>query len=239
MPSSSRIPRQRQDSSSTPDSQQGRALPAERVRRYPDSTDVLAHTTFCDVEAESAADGQLLAAAAMGDRHAFTVLYKRHSPWLAARLSRRCADASQVDEILQDTFVAVWRGATGWDGRGLVPAWIWGIAARRLVDAMRRRPRPTCSLSDLAEAAGPRAASAEDEALRDLEYCHLGRALAGLAPDLRLVVEATVLHGLSTREASRLLDIPAGTVKTRMMRARQVLRAHLRMAELELEAQGA
>jgi RNA polymerase sigma-70 factor (ECF subfamily) len=188
-----------------------------------------------DVPEEVAADGELLAAAAAGDRHAFSVLYRRHAPWLVARLSRRCTDAGQVDEVLQDTFVAVWRGASGWDGRGQVPAWMWGIAARRLVDSLRRRPRPTCSLSDLADAAGPRTASAEDEVLRNLQYCPLGRALARLAPDLRVVVEATVLHGLSTREASQLLEIPVGTVKTRMMRARQALQAQLRVLEADLD----
>jgi RNA polymerase sigma-70 factor, ECF subfamily len=59
--------------------------------------------------------------------------------------------------------------------------------------------------------------------------------LARLAPDLRVVVEATVLHGLSTREASQLLEIPVGTVKTRMMRARQALQAQLRVLEADLD----
>ena len=60
-----------------------------------------------------------------------------------------------------------------------------------------------------------------------VEYGDLAGALRRLSPELRAVVEATVLDGLTTREASRLLDIPAGTVKTRMMRARVELRGAL------------
>jgi RNA polymerase sigma-70 factor (ECF subfamily) len=180
---------------------------------------------------DAAPDHELLAASAAGDAQAFHALYRRHAPWLLARLSRRCADGSQVDEVLQDTFVAVWRGASRWDGRGQVPAWMWGIASRRLVDSLRRRPRATTLLSELPEMAGPRAASAEDQALLALEFGPLRSALNRLSPEMRLVLEVTVLHGLSTREASRLLGIPVGTVKTRMMRARAVLRGQLTPAE--------
>lgn len=176
---------------------------------------------------DGAADDELLRAAAAGDRQAFDALYRRHARWLVVRLSDRCADVGQVDEVLQDTFVAVWRGAARWDGRGDVPAWIWGIAYRRLLDSYRRRPRVTCALEELPEAEGPRTASAEEEALLGLEFGRLGLALAGLSPHLRVVVEATVLLGLSTSQASGLLGIPAGTVKTRMMRARVALRGQL------------
>ncbi len=60
-----------------------------------------------------------------------------------------------------------------------------------------------------------------------MEYGDLGGALQRLSPELRAVVEATVLDGLTTKEAGQLLGIPAGTVKTRMMRARAQLRGEL------------
>ena len=69
--------------------------------------------------------------------------------------------------------------------------------------------------------------SAEDLVLRGVEYGDLAGALRRLSPELRAVVQATVLDGLTTREAARLLGIPAGTVKTRMMRARGILREEL------------
>ena len=49
-----------------------------------------------------------------------------------------CADPDAVDDVLQDTFVAVWKGAERWRGDGEVAAWLWGIAARRLVSRLRR-----------------------------------------------------------------------------------------------------
>ena len=170
-------------------------------------------------------DAALLRAVAAGDRRALATLYAAHAPWLMLRLSRRCNDEGLVDEVVQDTFVAVWRGAAKWDGRGQVPAWIWGIGIRRLVDALRRRPAATLALLD--DHAGV-LASAEEQVLLGVEHGDLAGALGRLSPELRAVVQATVLDGLTTREAGQLLRIPAGTVKTRMMRARVALRAELR-----------
>src|SRR5215210_7058321 len=86
-------------------------------------------------------DAALLAAVARGDRNAFADLYARHAPWLQVRLRRRCGDPDVVADALQDTFVAVWRGAGRWDGRGEVPAWLWGIAVRRFLNVVAGRAR--------------------------------------------------------------------------------------------------
>jgi RNA polymerase sigma-70 factor (ECF subfamily) len=168
-------------------------------------------------------DAEVLAAVAAGDRLALAVLYQRHAAWLLLRLSRRCADAGVVDDVLQDTFVAVWQGAAKYSGRGEVAAWVWGIGIRRLVDALRRRPMATVRLPDQI-GVDP---SAEERVLVGIEYGDLAGALLRLSPELRAVVQATVLDGLTTREAARLLSIPTGTVKTRMMRARAQLREEM------------
>ena len=63
--------------------------------------------------------------------------------------------------------------------------------------------------------------------LEGIEHGELAGALRALSPELRAVVQATVLDGLTTREAAQLLGIPSGTVKTRMMRARRELRGAL------------
>ena len=167
-------------------------------------------------------DVEVLAAVAEGDRRALRVLYDRHAPWLAIRLARRCADPGVVDETIQDTFLAVWRGAGRYKGQGDVGAWIWGIAIRRLIDGLRRLPRAEVLMADV----GDRRA-AEEEILLGVEYGDLGGAMQRLSPQLRAVVQATVLDGLTSREAGRLLGIPAGTVKTRMKRARAQLREEL------------
>ena len=171
-------------------------------------------------------DAQLLHAVASGSRDALAVLYRRHAPWLVLRLQRRCADRPLVEEVLQDTFVAVWQGAGRWKGDGEVAAWMWGIAVRRLVDALRRSPNKVVLLGDLAGCPGL-VESAEDLVLLGVEHGDLAGALARLSPELRAVVQSTVLDGLTTREAASLLGIPPGTVKTRMMRARAALREDL------------
>jgi RNA polymerase sigma-70 factor (ECF subfamily) len=166
-------------------------------------------------------DAELLRSVADGDRSALETLYRRHAGWLLVRLSRRCADPGLVDEVVQDTFVAVWRSAAKYRGRGEVAAWIWGIGVRRLVDAIRRVPR-TAVVADPPEPAP--ALSAEERVLLGVQYGDLAGALDRLSPELRAVVQSTVLDGLTTAEAGRLLGIPQGTVKTRMKRAREQLR---------------
>ncbi|HEY2949545.1 MAG TPA: RNA polymerase sigma factor [Micromonosporaceae bacterium] len=168
-------------------------------------------------------DAELLVATGDGDRTALETLYVRHAPWLLVRLSRRCADRSLVDEVVQDTFVGVWRNAKRWSGRGEVGAWIWGIGVHRLLDRLRRRPPDLLVLGGHDEVA----ISAEEQVLLGVEFGDLGGALDRLSPELRAVVQATVLDGLTTREAAKLLSIPTGTVKTRMMRARAILREEL------------
>jgi RNA polymerase sigma-70 factor (ECF subfamily) len=167
-------------------------------------------------------DVDVLAAVADGDREALRVLYDRHAPWVSLRLARRCADPGVADETLQDTFMAVWRSAGRYKGQGDVGAWIWGIAIRRLIDALRRQPRSEVLVAEVDDRR-----CAEEEILLGVEYGDLGGALQRLSPQLRAVVQATVLDGLTSREAGRLLGIPAGTVKTRMMRARAQLREEL------------
>lgn len=167
-------------------------------------------------------DVEVLAAIARGDRGALRVLYDRHAPWLSLRLARRCADPGIVDETLQDTFMAVWRSAGRYAGQGEVGAWIWGIAIRRLIDALRRQPPAEILVAEVEDRR-----SVEEDILLGVEYGDLGGALGRLSPQLRAVVQATVLDGLTSREAGRLLGIPTGTVKTRMLRARAQLREEL------------
>lgn len=169
-------------------------------------------------------DVALLSAVTDGDTGALRTLYSRHAPWLAVRLRRRCNDADVVSDVLQDLFVAVWKGADGFRGEGEVGAWLWGIGVRRLISRLRTRSRLT---SPLAEVDLEPELGAEEAVLVGVEYGQLGPALAGLSPELREVIQATILDGLTTKETARLLGIPQGTVKTRAMRARAHLREHL------------
>lgn len=178
-------------------------------------------------------DEALLVAVAGGDMASLRSLYQVHAPWLAARLNRRCNDPEVVADVLQDTFVAVWRGADGFRGEGAVAAWLWGIAVRRLVSRLRRADRAVLvgwdwtAGDDRHVATELQVASAEELVLIGVEHGDLGPALQSLSPQMRAVVQATVLDGLTTREAARLLGVRENTVKTRLHRAKSHMRRYL------------
>lgn len=175
-------------------------------------------------DADHRSDAELLAAVRDADRGALHELFVRHEPWLAVRLSRRCADLVVVDTAVQETFLAVWRKPMAWRGDGEVAAWLWGIAVRSLLHQLRPRANVVERLRNLRSSP---IASAEEEVLARVEHSDVGLAFSRLSPDLQAVVQATVLDGLTTREAAALLGIPSGTVKSRMSRARTELREGL------------
>jgi RNA polymerase sigma factor (sigma-70 family) len=177
----------------------------------------------------ASADAELVGALRDGDLGALRELYDRHAPWLSARLARRCSDPDVVADALQDCFQAAWTQAERWRGDGEVAAWLWGIAVRRLVSRLRgRRDVLLVPLDTTEHAAGtPADVSAEEKVLLGVEYGDLGAALGRLSPEMRAVVQVTVLDGLTSREAARLLGIPENTVKTRLHRAKARLREDL------------
>jgi RNA polymerase sigma-70 factor (ECF subfamily) len=174
---------------------------------------------------DRAADDALIARIASGDRAALETLYHRHGNWITARLQHRCADVDLVDTAVQDTFLAAWTSAKRYTGRGEVAAWLWGIAIRKLIDQLRRR-RPVPIAPHSFESVTD-AVTFEEELLGSGAYGSVGQALTQLAPDLQAVMLATAIDGLTTKEAARLLGVPQGTVKTRLMRARAQLREGL------------
>lgn len=177
-------------------------------------------------------DAALLRGVAAGDPRALRELYDRHSAWLSARLMRRCNDREVVVDVVQDTFLAVWKDAGSWRGDGDVAGWLWGIGFRRMVSRLRSRKEVVLMPEWDAGAAGQLPA-AEDQVLLDVEYGDLGAAMRRLSPEFRAVVQAVVLDGLTTREASRLLGVRQNTVKTRLHRAKSQLRGSLVEARSE------
>jgi RNA polymerase sigma-70 factor (ECF subfamily) len=139
-------------------------------------------------------DAALLAAIARRERDAFETLYFRHAPWLQVRLRRRCGDPDVVAEALQDTFLVVWRSAGRWDGRGEVPAWLWGIAIRRFVNLVTRVPHHDVFSAATDSAVG----SAEEQVLLGVEYGDAAGALNRLSPELQAVCWPRTPVGAST-----------------------------------------
>src|SRR5690348_850941 len=148
-------------------------------------------------------DAALVAAVANGDTGALRELYERHGAWLHARLLRRCNDREVVLDVVQDTFVTLWKDARKWRGDGDVAGWLWGIAFRRMVSRLRQR-KDLLLVPDWDAPALGRAPAAEDQVLLGVEYGDLAGAMRRLSPEFRSVVQAVVLDGLTTREAGRL-----------------------------------
>jgi RNA polymerase sigma-70 factor (ECF subfamily) len=177
-------------------------------------------------------DAVLVVLVAEADAGALKELYDRHAPWLHARLMRRCNDADVVLDVVQDTFVAVWKDARTFRGEGEVAGWLWGIAFRRMVSRLRSRKDVVLVPEWDAPALG-RVPAAEDEVLLGVQYGDLAGALGRLSPEFRSVVQAVVLDGLTTKEAGRLLGVRQNTVKTRLHRAKAQLRGSLAEGALE------
>ncbi|GAB6899094.1 RNA polymerase sigma factor [Kineosporia succinea] len=176
-------------------------------------------------------DAALLRRVSRGDRAAFDELYRRTSPWLLVRLRRRCSDDDLVAEVLQDTYLAVWRAAGSFSGRSdgedTSAGWLWTIASHRLVDAFRRRARHAAETPTEEEPLVATEPAAEDVVLRGHVSGEMEQALLALPPELRQVLSHMVLDGLTARETSVMLGVAEGTVKTRVRRARLALREAL------------
>ena len=168
-------------------------------------------------------DGELIAAVADGDDTALRELFGRHAPWLAARL-RSVLSAVDTEDVLQETFLAVWRGAGGYRPVGPVGGWIWGIARRQAALFLRRRGP--------AELALPPADwdTAGDPADAALSRAELLGAVATLGPEDnpdRRVWQLMYVEDRPVAEVAGLMGIPEGTVKSRAHRVRRRLRAAL------------
>jgi RNA polymerase sigma-70 factor (ECF subfamily) len=174
----------------------------------------------------AASDDELVRAVGAGDRRALELLYRRHAPWLAARLAARTSSRDLAEEALQDTFLAAWRGVRSYHGRGEVPAWLWGIARRRLASLARRQRPGGISLEAAAEGADA-AAGPEEAALGRDASDRVRRAVAGLPADQRAAITAVVYEGKSIEQAAHAGRVAAGTIKSRLYRARLRIREEL------------
>ncbi len=175
---------------------------------------------------ETWSDDDLMLAIASGDELALRVLYERHARWIAVRL-RRSLPASAVEDALQETFLAVWRGAAKFQHRGEVGAWLWGIARRQAALWGRSHGRPDLELDD-DSALVPLSGSSDDPAEVAIRRVQLGQAFAAAGPKgspARQLARKVFLEDRSLVEIAADLRIPVGTVKSRVHKLRGVMRA--------------
>jgi RNA polymerase sigma-70 factor (ECF subfamily) len=162
-------------------------------------------------------DARLAARAARGDREAFAELVSRHRDRVYAIALRMCRDPQDAEDVLQETFLSAWRSIERFGGRSELSTWLYRIAVNKSYDAIGRR-RATAALDDVQEPATP-VDGGEQRARR----AAIERALAGISPDFRAVAVLCDILGLTPAEASEILEIPEGTAKSRLYRARAEL----------------
>ena len=162
-------------------------------------------------------DRELIAAVRDRDRGAFAELHRRYHPRLHGYLRRLLPNAVFADEVVDDVMFVVWKDARRFRGKSAVSSWIFGIAYRKAMSAIRKEGRYQAPLERGTDTDGVAASPPQDTEL-------LRAGLAELSPDHRQVVELTYFCGFSYQEIAEIADCPVNTVKTRMFHARRRLR---------------
>lgn len=156
------------------------------------------------------------------DHGAFEALYREYYPRLWRFLDRVTRQPQLVEEILDDTMLVVWRKAASYNLRSKVSTWIFGIAFRRALKALKRRDVPVEYDPD--ETPDTSTAGPEGAMLQHEMRAVIAQALASLSPDHRAVIELTYFQGCSCSEIADIMGCPVNTVKTRMFHARRRLK---------------
>ena len=166
----------------------------------------------------------LLTGITAGDRAALTTLYGRLQRPLYRYLLQLTPDRGVAEEILQDTFVAIWQSAATYQGRSSVWTWAFGVARRQAHNTLRRKGVDLSEDEDALSTIADPDTSVEDKALATADIEELSRHVQRLSPVLREVLALTFVQGLTNSEIAEILDVPEGTVKSRLNNARRMLR---------------
>jgi RNA polymerase sigma-70 factor (ECF subfamily) len=169
-------------------------------------------------------EAALVRAARHGDREAFMQLVRAHQAGVRAFARGLLGDRLLAEDIAQEAFLRAWRGLGAFRGDAAFATWLYAIARRVALDQVRRPAVRTVPVEKVAALADRRA---RDPVLRvDLE-----RALGALEPAQREAFLLVVVLGLSYQEVGSMTGCPAGTVASRVFRARTRLATALSMRE--------
>jgi RNA polymerase sigma-70 factor, ECF subfamily len=179
------------------------------------ATFTASHDPACD-------DAGLLGRIGQGDQDAMAAFYREHGQVVLGQVLLVTGERVLAEEIVQDTMLAVWRGAGSFRGESSVRSWVIAIARRQTRDRLRGRRLPLADDACLADQPGS-GPGPEVMALDRAELAEVIGAIRGLAPAHREVLGLAFGSGLSLPEVAAVLEIPVGTVKSRLTAARAAL----------------
>ena len=167
-------------------------------------------------------DVQLLRRIGQGDEDAMAAFYREHGRVVLGQVLLVAGERVLAEEILQDTMLAVWRGASSFRGESSVRSWVIAIARRQTRDRLRSRRLRVVDDAFLADqpSSGP---GPEVTALDRANLAEVTGAIRELAASHREVLGLAFGSGLSLPEVAGVLEIPLGTVKSRLTAARAAL----------------
>lgn len=178
-------------------------------------------------QADPRSDEQLVAAINCGDATAFEALYRRHRDWVVNLAFRFTGDRDLALDVLQETFLYLLKKFPGFALTARLQTFLYPAVKNLSLNARRKSRRLVSDEETLASAAAPEAA-ARLETQRD----QISAALAALGEEHREVLLLRFVDGLSLAEIAEALEIPLGTVKSRLHNALAALRADERTREL-------
>jgi RNA polymerase sigma-70 factor (ECF subfamily) len=184
-------------------------------------------------------DQEIVELALKGRESAYRELLRRYERPVLSLIFRIVRDRELAEDLAQDTFVKVLNALDRYKPEFKFSSWIFKIAHNTALDALRRKEVPTLSLdgapdavSDAAQAATRPVVVSDEEspveftAGRELGV-HIERAIARLRPEYRTAVTLYHIEGFAYEEIAETMELPLGTVKTFIHRARKELREHL------------
>ncbi|HKY35398.1 MAG TPA: sigma factor [Polyangiaceae bacterium] len=167
------------------------------------------------------ADSELIAEIARGKQACLGLLYDRHAGLLLGVLTRILGDAQEAEDVLHEVFLEVWQRAADYDPeRGSVRAWLVTRARSRGLDRLRALGRARALPAGALPVEAPLPPS-------PAEVISMRRALARLAPELRVLLELGYFGGMSSAEIAAHEQLAIGTVKSRVARTLAELRESL------------
>ncbi len=170
-------------------------------------------------------DALLIARIAERDQRAFEALYRTYHPRLTRFLIAMIHRPQLVEEVLDDTLLVVWNRPESYNGASKVSTWIFAIAYRKALNALRRQDEPMEDRHpEIRESDEP--GPEQRLGQRQLQAALLG-AMGELSADHRAVVDLAYFHEIGYREIAEIMACPPDTVKTRMFHARRHLKRRL------------